>query len=348
MAKRKKKTNSKQSATQKQISSTKWVLLAIAILAVVVGLVIGAFILRDRVGDDPTATTGSQYQGISPEVDDSDATTMRIVKAGTAYLTKDTAAGTVFSFRRGDKVEVVELDKDWATIAVEGRGYYVPRNMVRGLDEHIIVIDAGHQLREDKGKEAIGPGGAETEQRMDTGNVGVTTGQPEYEVTLNIALKLREELQKRGYTVYMTRSSNDNTSISYKERAQVANNLCADAYLTLHNGYSEDPEVRGLSAVCQTEKSSYIADLYTENKELCNALLTAMVHATGSKRLGLQETDKLSGINWCSTPMAMLELGYLSNENDDRLLTAEPYLEKLVAGIADGLDRYFTEEDDDK
>ena len=348
MAKRK-KTNPKapapQPAAKKKVNATTWFIIAVVLVAVIIGTVIGIAAFRDNGGNGGNATTAPTHQSISPEVDASKATTMRIVKPGTAYLTKETGSGTVFSFRRGDRVEVVEIDKDWATIAVEGRGYYLPRDMVRGLDDYIIVLDAGHQLQEDIGKEAIGPGGKETEQKMDVGHTGIYTGQAEHEVTMTICEKLKTELEKRGYTVYLTRS-NSGTNSSYKERAEVANKLNADAYLTIHNGYSDDPEVRGLGAVCQTSKSPYISDLYAENLDLCKKLLIGANHTTGSKKLDVRETDSLSGINWCRVPMAMLELGYLSNENDDRLLSSEQYLEKLVSGLADGLDNYFTTDTD--
>ena len=348
MAKRKKNTPkapATQPAAKKKVNSTPWIITAVVLAAVIIGLVVGAAYLHGQGIGDTDTNPGNNTQSISPDVSGSKTTTMRIVKPGTAYLTKETGSGTVFSFRRGDQVEVVELDKDWATIAVEGRGYYLPRDMVRGLEDYIIVLDAGHQLHEDIGKEAIGPGGKETEQKMDVGHTGVYTGQAEHELTMTICEKLKTELEKQGYTVYLTRS-NSGTNSSYKERAEVANKLNADAYLTIHNGYSDDPAVRGLGAVCQTSKNPYISDLYAENADLCKKLLLRATHATGSKKLDIRETDDLSGINWCRVPMAMLELGYLSNENDDRLLTSEAYLEKLVTGLADGLSDYFKPDTD--
>jgi N-acetylmuramoyl-L-alanine amidase len=278
-------------------------------------------------------------------VDDSKAKTMRIVKAGTAYVEKKENAGTVFSFRRGDQVEVVEMDAKWATIAVDGRGYYLPREMVRGLDDYVIVIDAGHQGKEDIGKEPIGPGSSDEVQKMDVGDVGVETKQPEYEVTTAVANKLKGELETRGYTVYLTRSNSGQDSSSYKDRAEVANKLYADAYISLHTGYSEDAAVRGVGAVCQTSKNAYISDLYAESKALCSSILDAMAKTTENKKQEIRETDKLSGINWCRVPVALVEMGYLSNENDDRLLSSEQYHDKLVQGIANGLDAYFTEDD---
>lgn len=352
MAKKKKKSGkTPMPKPARQEASWPWIAVLCGMLALIAVLVIVAFAGKEAAhghdhGPTTSTTTPTSVPGVTaPSVDDSKAKTMRIVKAGTAYVEKKTTAGTVFSFRRGDRVEVVEMDREWATIAVEGRGYYVPREMVRGLDDYVIVIDAGHQGKEDIGKESIGPGSSEEVQKMDVGQVGVNTKQPEYEVTSAVANKLKVELEARGYTVYLTRSNSGQDSSSYKERAEVANKLYADAYLSLHTGYSEDDQVHGIGAVCQTAKNTYVSDLYAESKALCSDLLDAMVKTTEQKKQEIRETDKLSGINWCKVPMAVLEMGYLSNGNDDNLLAMEQYHDKLVKGIANGLDIYFTEDD---
>lgn len=346
MAKKKKKSGGMPASKPvRKEASWPWLVTLGILMALVAVMVILPFLPGRSGAPTVSSTTPSGEPGVTaPSVDDSEAKTMRIVKAGTAYVEKKTTAGTVFSFRRGDRVEVVELDHEWVTIAVEGRGYYLPRNMVRGLDEQVIVIDAGHQLREDIGKEAIGPGGAQSEQKMDVGDVGVYTGQQEYDVTLAAALKLQSELQSRGYTVYLTRNNNA-VNISYKERTDVASNLYADAYISLHTGYSEDPEVRGVGAVCQTSKNPYVSGLYSESKDLCQTLLDAMAKTTENKKLEIREADDMAAINWSTVPMALLEVGYLSNENDDRLLSSDQYHEKLAKGIADGLDIFFAEDE---
>lgn len=346
MAKKKKKSGGTSAPKPvKREASWPWLLILGILLALVAVMVILHF-LPGRSGSATDSTTiPSGEPGVTaPVVDDSDTTTMRIVKAGTAYVEKKESAGTVFSFRRGDRVEVVEMDHQWVTIAVEGRGYYLPRDMVRGLEERVIVLDAGHQLREDNGKEAIGPGGAESEQKMDVGDAGIYTGQQEYDVTLATTLKLKAELESRGYTVYLTRNNNA-VNISYKERTAVASNLYADAYISIHTGWSEDAQVRGVGAVCQTEENSYVSELYAESKDLCQSIVDAMAKTTENTKQDIRETDDLTAINWSSVPMALVEVGYLSNENDDRLLSSDQYHEKLAKGIADGLDAFFTEDE---
>ena len=70
-------------------------------------------------------------------------------------------------------------------------------------------------------------------------------------------------------------------------------------------------------------------------------MLDEIVASTGAKRLYIWETDTMSGINWCQVPVTIVEMGFMSNEAEDRKMATDAYQEQLALGIANGIDRYF-------
>jgi len=112
-----------------------------------------------------------------------------------------------------------------------------------------IVIDPGHQTRGDSTKEPIGPGATETKAKVTTGATGVSTKQKESELALKVALLLEKALKEEGYNVIMTRTTN-NVNISNKERAMIANNADADAFLRIHaDSYSDSNVNRNINTM---------------------------------------------------------------------------------------------------
>lgn len=206
----------------------------------------------------------------------------------------------------------------------------------------IIVIDAGHQKNGNNEQEPIGPGATETKAKVTTGTTGCSTGVAEYELNLQIALKLQAELENRGYTVIMIRTSND-VDISNSERAEIANNSNADAFIRVHANGSENQSLNGVLTMCQTPDNTYNGDLYKECRELSENVLNEIVAATGCNKLHVLETDTMSGINWCQTPVTIVEVGYITNPTEEAKLITDEYQYKVVNGIANGIDKTLYE-----
>ena len=210
----------------------------------------------------------------------------------------------------------------------------------RDPNSAVVVIDPGHQLRGDSAKEPNGPGSSTMKARVTSGATGVATKVAEYVMNLNVSLKLKTELENRGYTVYMTRSTHD-VNISNKERAEYATSVGADIAVRIHGNGSSNSSVRGAETYAPSAKNPYVSHLSKASISLSRCVIDAYCQATGFKNRGVFTSDTMTGINWSTVPVTILELGYMSNAQEDRMMQDETIQNNMVQGIANGIDKYF-------
>lgn len=236
-------------------------------------------------------------------------------------------------------------DGTWSAVQVGEEEYYIASEFLMLASEvidngYLVVIDAGHQAQGNSEQEPIGPGASESKPKVASGTTGCVTGLKEYELTLQVSLKLQEELEARGYQVMMVRTSHD-VNISNSERAAVANNAGADAFIRVHANGSDDSGQNGALTICPTSGNPYMGNLYSQCRKLSECVLDGVVNATGAKKQSIWETDSMSGINWCTVPVTIIEMGFMTNPAEDANMADGGYQQKMATGIADGLDAYF-------
>jgi len=206
--------------------------------------------------------------------------------------------------------------------------------------KYTVVIDPGHQRKGSSVKEPVGPGAKETKARVTGGTYGAASGLSEYELNLQIAFKLKNLLEEKGYNVIMTRESND-VDISNSERAEIANNANADAFVRIHANGSENKNKQGAMTICQTSKNPFNSECYSESYELSENILNELVNETGCKSEGIWETDTMSGINWAKVPSTIVEVGYMTNSEEDLKLASENYQDMVATGIVKGIEKFL-------
>lgn len=207
--------------------------------------------------------------------------------------------------------------------------------------DKVVIIDPGHQGRGDSAQEPIGPNATTTKARVTSGTTGSVSGWAEYELNLAVSLQLRDELVRRGYKVHMTRETHD-VSISNKERADFATANGGDILVRIHANGSDDKSVNGALCMAPTNSNQFLsASLISESQRLSQCIIDDYVAATGFGNQGVYPTDEMSGINWSTMPVTIVEMGYMSNASDDAKMADTSMQVNMVKGISDGIDSYF-------
>lgn len=203
-----------------------------------------------------------------------------------------------------------------------------------------IGLDPGHQARGNSEKEPSAPGSDQTKAKVTSGTEGRVTGVAEHAVNLAVALKVRDLLQAQGVEVVMTRETAD-VDISNKERAQMMNEADVDLVVRIHCDGEEDTSRHG--AFILVPAGSYTTAVQAESKAAAEDVLQAFIAATGAKNLGLSERSDQTGFNWSTVPVINIEMGHMSNADEDRLLADNNYQTKCAQGIAQGILQHFAE-----
>ena len=208
-------------------------------------------------------------------------------------------------------------------------------------DQKVVCIDAGHQRNANLGQEPIGPGASETKYKVTGGTSGCVTHVPEYKLTLKMAKKLRRELKERGYKVVMVRTKHD-VNISNSERAKIANDAGSDAFIRIHANSVDSSSVKGALTCSPTSHNPFLSSkVRRKSQKFSRCMIDEFCKATGAGNRGIMYTDTMSGINWCTVPVTIIEMGFMSNPDEDRLMETESYQTKMVEGMANGIDAFL-------
>ena len=186
--------------------------------------------------------------------------------------------------------------------------------------KNVIVIDPGHSSQIPDGQVPLGPGSDEMRDADNYGAVSVTNGLHEYELVLDVSLRLKDKLEARGYKVVMVRTTNSG-KYSCVDRAKVANDNNAALFLRVHaNAAPKDHSKNGAMTICITKDNDFVPAMYKKSRLLSDLILNNYVAAVGCYNEGVWERDDMIANNWSKVPTTLVELGYMTNEREDQLM----------------------------
>ena len=219
----------------------------------------------------------------------------------------------------------------------------------------IVVVDPGH-------------GG------KDSGAVGITK-KLEKNITLKVALLLKKEFSKyEEFRVILTREKD--VYLKLRERTEIAKNSNADIFISLHADFNKNRRTRGISLYTLSERASdkeaealarrenrsdFLGnvDLSSENSEVTNILIDLTKRETLNQSSHLvnflikdiknemnllKRAHRFAGFTVLKSldiPSVLIEMGYLSNKEDSKLLVSNNYQKKITSNIVKAVKNYF-------
>lgn len=176
--------------------------------------------------------------------------------------------------------------------------------------DRVIVIDPGHG--------GVDPG-------------AVSNGIKEKDIVLDVSKKVESLLKQKGYNTLMTRE--DDTYISLGGRANLANGEDADLFVSIHANSYSGTAAKGIEVLHNGD---------TKSKALAQDLQDELVKGTGATDRGIKHRPNLAVLRQTKMPSSLVELGFITNEEEVNNLTSVSYQNKLAEAIVKGIEKFFS------
>lgn len=210
----------------------------------------------------------------------------------------------------------------------------LPKTSTKSLSK-TIVIDPGHANRSNLEKEKLSPNSNILKIKDGGGAQGIITRTPEYEVNMIVAKLLKRELESKGYNVILTKTSHSE-SLGNVDRAEIGNKNHADLVIRIHADSAENSSANGASMLVPAAVG-YAKNICTISQKYGQTILNQLTKEVGIKNRGISIRDDMTGFNWSKVPVVLIEMGFLSNPREDKLLNSPNYQAKIAAALARGI-----------
>ena len=217
--------------------------------------------------------------------------------------------------QKGGKV-TTKSDKVELPLAIKAKSKFRTGG---GIKDKIITLDPGH-------------GGS------DPGAIGAS-GLKEKQITLEISMRVKELLEKEGAKVYMTRTTdkdvyapNASDRAELQARVNVAEKHNSDLFLSLHINSSVNKSVGGFS--------SYYYPKTDNDLKIAKAIQDKFAKNFGVDNLGVRQAN-FYVVKRCSMPATLLEMCFISNPKEEKLMKSKWFQKKTARLIVEGVKNYF-------
>lgn len=220
----------------------------------------------------------------------------------------------------------------------------------KSLKGMTICVDAGHGKTTrlfDGIKEPVAPGSEEMKAAIAAGTTGAVTRISEERLNLAVSLKLKKALAHKGAKVIMVRETH-NCDLTNVERAKLWNASGAHLTIRIHANGSENSSVSGILMMVPGDKYVRDREMLKKSAQAGQYVMEGVLEHTGAVSRGTVKSTELTGFNWSEIPVILLEMGFMTNPEEDRLLNTGEYQDKIVQGIIEGVEKYKNHIDKNK
>lgn len=209
------------------------------------------------------------------------------------------------------------------------------KNEAKDTVQKVVVVDPGHSSNGNREQERNSPDSDLMKIKDPGGAQGLVSRTPEYIVAMSVSLKLKAKLEQNGIKVIMTKTQ-DSESPGNIDRAEVGNKNNADLAIRIHCDSADSKSAKGASMLVPAPVG-YAKDVSVVSKKYGQIILNDLIATVGMNNRGTVERSDLTGFNWSKVPVVLVEMGFMSNPEEDTLLNSEEYQNKLAEGLSKGI-----------
>lgn len=194
----------------------------------------------------------------------------------------------------------------------------------------LVGIDPDGQIAPNALPEYLAPNSKVLTAKMNERNFGVNSKTPDYTINLSVAGILKKTLEEEGASVLLTRESSE-IDLSNRERAELLSKAHCDVLVRLSCTSSDNPMTKGV----EIQVSRFSQDEQTA--AFAAEVLSNISKAAGLESIGVSPVSENTFLNWAEGIAVSVELGYLTNSGDEKILLSDVSQLQIAVAIKEAV-----------